>query len=201
MTQRISFTKERVIEAAFALTREGGWGAVTARTIATRLGSSTMPIYSSLSSMEEIEGEVRRRTESLMRDFQQRPYAKEQPLDIALGYVTFARDERNLFRFLYVDRPVTNTPAVSARRGPGARRKNGSGRSMLSIAEHVPQDPRILKSWIFTHGLASMLSSGVLDLPDKRIRSLLREAGGAFFASEARVKKGARNRKKEQRNG
>ena len=25
-------------------------------------------------------------------------------------------------------------------------------------------DPRILKSWIFTHGLASLVSSGVLDL-------------------------------------
>ena len=48
------------------------------------------------------------------------------------------------------------------------------------------QDPRILKSWLFTHGLASMISSGVLDLPDEEIRDLLMEAGGAFFMFEER---------------
>jgi hypothetical protein len=46
------------------------------------------------------------------------------------------------------------------------------------------QDPRILKSWIFAHGLASLISSGVLDLSDERIKSLLLEAGGAIFMYE-----------------
>jgi AcrR family transcriptional regulator len=191
MTQRVSFTQEMIVEAAFALTREEGWHGLTARAIARKLGSSTMPIYSSLTSMRKIEAAVRKRAESLMRDFQGRVFANEQPLDIALGYVRFARDERNLFRFLYVDRPL---PDARKGRGRGSSRALGkvrSGKTVVPIADQVPvamQDPRILKSWIFTHGLASMLSSGVLDLPDKRIQSLLREAGGAFFAAEKKKK-------------
>jgi hypothetical protein len=146
--------------------------------------------------MEEIEAAVRKKAELLMRDYQQRAYTNEQPLDVALGYVTFARDERNLFRFLYVDRPLPDTRKVPRGRAARSLGKVRSGGSVVDIADQVPvamQDPRILKSWIFTHGLASMLSSGVLDLPESRIRTLLTEAGGAFFSAE--------NTKKEEKNG
>jgi AcrR family transcriptional regulator len=195
MTQRVSFTKEMIVEAAFMLTRAHGWHGVTARNIAKKLGSSTMPIYSSLKSMDEIEAAVRKKAELLMRDYQTRAYTNEQPLDVALGYVSFARDERNLFRFLYVDKPLPDA-RKARRRASHSLGKVRSGGTVVDIADQVPvamQDPRILKSWIFTHGLASMLSSGVLDLPESRIRSLLAEAGGAFF--------GAENTKKEEKNG
>jgi hypothetical protein len=42
----------------------------------------------------------------------------------------------------------------------------------------------VLKSWIFTHGLASMISSGMLDLEEEKMKSLLLEAGGAFYLWE-----------------
>jgi AcrR family transcriptional regulator len=181
MTQKISFTREAVIEAAFSLAREKGWGSVTARSIAKKLGSSTMPLYSSLKSMEEIEGEVRARAEALLLDFQRRVYTGDVPLDQAVGYVTFARDERSLFRFLYVERPA---PAGrGARETRGAYEKLTTEKKPVSLADQVPvamSDPRILKSWIFTHGLASLLSSGVLELPDDKIKSLLLESGAAF---------------------
>jgi AcrR family transcriptional regulator len=196
MTQRVSFTKEMIVEAAFTLTRAQGWHGVTARSIAKKLGSSTMPIYSSLKSMVEIEAAVRKKAELLMRDYQQRAYANEQPLDVALGYVSFARDERNLFRFLYVDRPLSDARRAPRRRAAYSLGKVRSGGSVIDIADQVPvamQDPRVLKSWIFAHGLASMLSSGVLDLTESRIQSLLKEAGGAFFTAE--------KKKKEERNG
>ncbi len=195
MTQRVSFTQEMIVEAAFALTREEGWNSVTARRIAGRLGSSTMPIYSRLTSMREIEAAVRKRAEALMREFQGRVYANEQPLDIAVGYVSFARGEPNLFRFLYVERPRPDARRVRRRRAAYPLGKVRSGRTVVPVSDQVPvsmQDARILKSWIFTHGLASMISSGVLDLPDERIRSLLSEAGGAFFRKE-RKKKGERS--------
>ncbi len=44
MTARIAVDRDRIIEAALDLIREGGWEAVSARSIAARLGSSTMPI-------------------------------------------------------------------------------------------------------------------------------------------------------------
>lgn len=139
MTQRISFTQKMIVEAAFALTREEGWGGVTARSIARKLGSSTMPIYSSLKSMREIEAAVRVRAESLMREFQGRVYTNEQPLDIALGYVSFARDERNLFRFLYVDRPLPGRAQSPPARGGTAA---GEGEIRGNRGAHYRSGPR-----------------------------------------------------------
>ena len=191
MTQKISFSKEAIIEAAFTLAREKGWSSVTARNIAKKLGSSTMPIYSSMKSMDEIEGEVRVRAEALLLDFQRRTYTGDVPLDQAVGYVTFARDERSLFRFLYVDRPVPAGRQERVREVEGAYEKLTTERKPVSLADQVPvamSDPRILKSWIFTHGLASLVSGGVLDLPDEKIQGLLLESGAAFFSWEERRK-------------
>jgi AcrR family transcriptional regulator len=184
MTQKISFTKEMIVEVAFSLTRELGWSAVTARSIAKKLGSSTMPIYSSMRSMEEIEQEVRKKGEKLMFDYQKRSFTDNPMLNMAIGYVTFARDEQKLFRFLFVDRPVAvSRQDVEPEPGepePGYAPLNG----VVTLADQAPtamKNPLVLKNWIFTHGLASMISAGVLDLADERIRSLLEEAGGAFY--------------------
>ena len=177
MTQRTTFTREMIIEAAFSLTRKEGWGGVTARTIAQRLGSSTMPLYSSLKSMEEIEKEVRKKAEELMHDYQRRPFAEERLLSSAVGYVVFARDEPNLFRFLYVDRPVTQPP-----QGEGADvAAVGGVVDLADQARTALRDPAVLKSWAFTHGLASLISSKVIDLPTERIAALLAESGTAFY--------------------
>jgi AcrR family transcriptional regulator len=195
MTQRVQFTREMIVEAAFALTREAGWGAVTARNIARRLGSSTMPLYSSLRSMEDVEREVRRKAEELMLAYQQKRYTDDLPLNMAEGYVRFAKEEPQLFRFLYLDRPLRQTPGTREHEVAGVYERISAGTTPIPLAEQASvalEDPRILKSWIFTHGLASLISSGVLDLPVERIRSILTEAGGAFFLFEEQFKRGTR---------
>jgi AcrR family transcriptional regulator len=192
VTQKVFFTSEAIVQAAFALTRERGWAAVSARSIAKKLGSSTMPIYSTMKSMEEIERLVRARAESVLSDCQRRPYTDNPVQNLAIGYVAFARDEKNLFRFLYVDRPVAAT-LENDREGAG---QASEAQASAEVAAHLPeglrmslQDQRVLKSWIFTHGLASLVGNGVLDLPDEKIRDLLLEAGGAFFLYENQIKR------------
>ena len=197
MTQRATFTKEMIVEAAFFLTREKGWGEVTARTIAQRLGSSTMPLYSTLKSMEEIEKEVRKKAEELMHDYQRRPFTEEKLMNSAVGYVVFARDEPNLFRFLYVDRPLTQLPQESRQKANGPAADVDSVGGVVDLASQAAtalRDPAILKSWAFTHGLASLISGKVIDLPTERIASLLLEAGGAFYLfAEMQKKEGGKN--------
>ena len=188
MTQKAVFTREMIVEAAFQLTREVGWQEVRARTIAQKLGSSTMPLYSSLKSMEEIEREVRAKAEACMQEYQRRTYTGETLLNAAVGYIVFARDERNLFRFLYVDRPVP--PRAAAPGEPTADVLEVGG--VVDLAEQsavAMKDPLVLKSWAFTHGLASLISSGVLALPDQIIIQLLSEVGAAIYT----FGKGAKN--------
>jgi AcrR family transcriptional regulator len=183
MTQRTTFTKEKIVDAAYQRTREAGWQGVTARSIAVKLGSSTMPLYSSLKSMADIETEVRARAEASLHEYQGRRLVSEPLLSSALGYVAFARDEKNLFRFLYVDRPLAaNRPGTRGRAVDAV--KAGGIVAIADQAAVAMKDPRILKSWAFTHGLASLISSGVLDLPDETIARLLQEVGAVIYGSE-----------------
>jgi AcrR family transcriptional regulator len=185
--QKATFTKEMILSAAFELTREEGWASVTARNIARKLQCSTMPLYSSLKSMEAIAGEVRKRAESRMQDYQRRSYSADRLVDAAVGYVVFARDEKHLFRFLYVDQPL-----VAARSSPeggvsGHAKDAVALGGVVDLADQAAtamQDPRILKSWAFSHGLASLIASGVIDLPDDRIAALLSEMGAAIYGQE-----------------
>jgi len=186
VTQKVSFSRDAIVEAAVELTRENGWASVTARSIATRIGSSTMPIYSTTSSMREIEIEVRRAAEAKLLQYQRRVFTGDLAGDKAIGYVVFAREEKNLFRFLYVDRPTSGTP-VSEADESGATNTTFEA---LTATDALPtlakqaavalHDPRILKSWIFTHGLAMLIGSGVIALSDERIAELLQEAGTAL---------------------
>ncbi len=180
MTKRAMFTREKIIEAAYQLTREAGWQGVSARSIAVKMGSSTMPLYSSLKSMGDIENEVRVRAEACLLEYQARRWSPDPLLSSALGYVAFARDEKNLFRFLYVDRPLAADRPRAEERSVDVARTGG----IVNVADQAAvamKDPRILKSWAFTHGLASLISGGVLDLPDEAIARLLLEMGSAIY--------------------
>ncbi len=119
-----------------------------------------------------------------MLHYQRKHYTDDAALNAAVGYVSFAKEEPNLFRFLFVDRPVRMRRADIKRSSAISSKDVFSGTSIPHLADQVPtamRDPRILKCWIFIHGLASMIGTGVLELTERRIKSLLIEAGGALF--------------------
>ena len=59
MSQPGVYSWEQIIDAAPELIHEAGWSKVPTRSLAKKLGSSTMPIYSHVRSVEELEKEVR----------------------------------------------------------------------------------------------------------------------------------------------
>jgi AcrR family transcriptional regulator len=185
VTQKVSFTKEMVVDAAFELTREIGWESVTARNIARKLGSSTMPIYSTVKSIEEIEMEVMEKALALMVEYQKKPFTPDPMINLAVGYVVFARDEHNLFAFLYrAERPVPDGSFNADARRDFFNRSFSGVPGVGEALKEIPADSMdslMLKSWIFTHGLAVMTNSGILDLPDGKIAELVTDAGGAFY--------------------
>jgi AcrR family transcriptional regulator len=190
MTQRVTFTKEKIVEAAFDLTREKGWEFVTARTLAKKLGSSTMPLYSSLKSMEEIQKAVRGRAEQLMFTAQQRAFTDNPKLNAAIGYVAFAREEAHLFTFLYdhpgapLRLPGSAEPVHTKVEDPTDEAFNLREQPAAAL-----QDPFVLKNWVFVHGLASLIANKVIELSEQRISSLIQEAAAGFYFYQNYMKK------------
>lgn len=74
-------TKEMVVDAAFALAREGGMEQVLVKNLADRLGCSVQPVYSYCRNMEGLRREVEARAMEFVRE-----------------YVAARVDEQDLFR-------------------------------------------------------------------------------------------------------
>ena len=56
MPPKARFSKEEIVSMALQITREHGIGAVTARELGARLGSSARPIFTVFQNMEEVNG-------------------------------------------------------------------------------------------------------------------------------------------------
>ena len=185
MKQPSVYSYSQIIDAAFELVREQGWSGVSTRAIAKKLGSSTMPIYSHVKSVEELEKELLTRARSLLKDFQQRPYTEFALLNLAFGYVAFARDEKYLFRFLYLERPnKVDLEDVSGMKESFFAEFGGeseAGKALLDL-QASGQEALVQYTWIFTHGLAILVSSGTFGpSSDEVILRYLKNAGEAFY--------------------
>lgn len=104
MPPKIKYTKDDVVDAAFEVIRGCGLNCLSARRIAKKLGSSTAPVYASFETMAELEMEVVKRIEALLLEYSARPYTDRVFLNLGIGMAVFARDERQLYRALFLER-------------------------------------------------------------------------------------------------
>jgi AcrR family transcriptional regulator len=100
MPPKAMITKETIRDAAFQMVREQGLDVLTARSIAQRMMCSTQPIYRAYGSMEELKDHVYSRAVhfalSSMQQYQND--ANASAMNLAIGCLIFAQDEKQLFR-------------------------------------------------------------------------------------------------------
>ena len=104
--RRIS--RDAIVDAAVEVLREGGFSAVNARSVAKKLGCSTQPIYSSFQNMDELKAALRARAIALHTQRVQDSLRAHEGNDTryssyGMGFVKFAAEEKQLFRWLYLD--------------------------------------------------------------------------------------------------
>lgn len=104
MPPRPKFTKEEVLAAALKIVRERGESALTARNLGAELGSSTRPLFTLFSGMDQIKQElVEGPATDLLFDSCQniRDYTPAFK-KFGMMLVEFAENEPNLFEFLFI---------------------------------------------------------------------------------------------------
>lgn len=99
-------TREMILEAGINVVRDAGFGAINARSIALKAHISTQPIYQEFSNMMELKREIRdeiyKLTEERIQEYSSLG-AEYEYMAYGLGFVKFAREERQLFRYMYLD--------------------------------------------------------------------------------------------------
>lgn len=96
-------SREAIINAAIDVLREGGAMAINARSIAKKLECSTQPIYQSFQNMDDLKEAMTQQAIALHTQYVRNNNSDTQYSCYGMGFVEFAKKEKYLFRWLYLD--------------------------------------------------------------------------------------------------
>ncbi|AFG36796.1 transcriptional regulator [Spirochaeta africana DSM 8902] len=98
-----SITEQDIILTAFHMIRTMGTRSVTARKIALEIGCSTMPLYSTVGSMQDLNIRVMEIGYILLEQLRQRIHSGCPLLDLQLAMYQLAEHEPHLWRLMFLN--------------------------------------------------------------------------------------------------
>ena len=175
MAPKAKITGEMIREAAFAIVKEEGHENLNARTIAKRLGCSTQPILYYFKTMDEIKQEVYH-----MADEYHSAYIMPDPdkaedvfFLIAMNYIRFGSEEKNLFRFLF-------QANLFAGKSMSVLGDTSDDSPLLQLASsYLHCSVQEAQEYFLTvlaavHGYASLLADNALEYDEKQVEKTIR---------------------------
>ena len=180
MPPRVKITEEQILDAVFTLTRTKGFEVVNARSIAKELGCSTHPIFRIFKNMGELKVEFMLYVEKYYTDFiTSNVIEGDSFLSIGLAYVDFASKERNLFKMLFMSENFETNDFMSLIENEENQPIVSAIQEMVGVNEQKAKEI-FINTWLYTHGIASMVATNNLSLTESRVEELLRSTFAAF---------------------
>ncbi len=190
MPPKAVLTKEIIVDAAFELVREHGFDALTARSIAQTLGCSTQPIYSVYGNMSEIKKDVYSKvvTFALASFESYKDERNTSALNLAIGSLHFAKNEKRLFQTVYLSGYKKYDLAKDAFIGEEMYLTHLRSRGRLSIVEEDKRKRIMLALSIYVIGLGTMINTGTLDLDINKATCMIQDMYEAMLLKEGITK-------------
>ncbi|MGN1146777.1 MAG: TetR/AcrR family transcriptional regulator, partial [Lachnospiraceae bacterium] len=170
-----SITMQDILETAFTMTREEGFANVTARKVAAKAGCSTQPIFRVYRNMDELWQAVYEKAVAFFQDYYDLyPRTATAPFaNLGMAYIAFAREEKHLFRLLFLSDIPEKKSLYEILNGE-------KGNVLFEINKAAAcdcKDPQgmFMRMWLFIHGAACMSLTGDYDLSDLETRQLLEQ--------------------------
>lgn len=175
MPPKQKFTRREVISAGLEIIRRQGMSGLTARALAQELGCSVKPVFGLFQNMEEVQREVLAAANALyqkclqeeMENSSHPPYKAS-----GMGYIRFAREEKELFKLLFM-RDRTGEEISESRR------------EILPLLRLIQQNLGLdeeqacllhMEMWLFVHGIATMIATAYLDWDMDFVSGVLTDA-------------------------
>lgn len=193
MPMKPKFTKEEITDVAYDIVRKEGIDQLTARLLGKRLGSSSCPIFTVFSGMDEVISAVK---EKVFNEYNAKIYEafKYTPAfkQVGINMITYAKEEPNLFKLLFIqdiDEFQTIEQIIDT-----------LGDAKDKCIEVIMQDYDLEKddayslfehTWIYTYGLACLCATKRCNFSIAQLVDML---GKVFISLLISVKKGMYNK-------
>lgn len=193
MPPKPKFTREEVASVAFAMIKEGGVSALTARDLGARMGTSARPIFTLFKNMEDVKQAARalavKEFMVYLSDYQEYTPAFKR---IGMMIVSYGIHEPELFKLLFLQehpRGVSFTESL--------KDLNGMDETCVQLVmrdyDLTEGEARLLFEQMWTHalGLGTMCAMGVCGFTEEEIG---RRQGVMFASLLMLIKSGKQDR-------
>ena len=171
MPPKPKHSKDEIIDTAVNIIRSDSITAITAQEIAKRLGTSTRPMFTYFSTVDELRTAAYRRAAQIYDSYVERGLQMMPPYKgYAMEHVKFAAEEPNLFRLLFMHSD-----------------ENFGGYTFPDFGGHLDMIRNIImehfhlskeqSDWLHltlsyhAHGMASLCACGVMKYDEEKIAS------------------------------
>lgn len=181
---RARITKDMIVDAAFEIARSEGMENINARTVSQRLGCSTQPVLYHFATIRDIKQAAYEKLDRFHTEYLMRAEEDEADplLGIGLRYVRFAREEPNLFRFLFQSGFVAEKSLLEMVDSDALTPLLCAMREALSLSAEKTKEVFVTVA-LFAHGYASLLANNPLGDGEAHIAAhLTRAFRGAVLA-------------------
>lgn len=175
MPPKIKIAEADIINKAMDIIREKGSESLNARELAGRLGCSVHPIFRSFSSMDGLKEAVSKQAEEIYNE--QMIMAMEDKengfLAMGLAYINFARQEKNLFKLLFMSENFKESTMFDIVDG-----SDGDDEIIAMLSQNTGLSTSASRelfagSWLTTHGIAAMFATNTCRFSEEEIKRLL----------------------------
>lgn len=177
MPRKALYDKEAVVKAALDIIRDSGMGALTARSLAARLGCSVAPIFGIFSGMEEVQTAAIGKMKEIYSSYVAEGFKNQVPFKgVGTAYIRFAIEEPNFFRVLFMrDNGDFNMDNVLA--GVDENYEEIFNVIIQSYGLTYADSQRLyMHMWIYTHGIAVLCVTDTCAFTPDEIENMITEA-------------------------
>ena len=173
MAPKNKFTKKEMIEAAMQVVRDKGIDGLTAKTMADELGTSTQPVFTAFGSMDTVKQEVYAATVRVYDSYADAGLKEKIPFfGVGMQYIRFAREEPELYRFLF----LTRTQGQEYSEMKSMQHLQELVRPTLVNIYHITAEEADLyfrDLWFVVHSLSTLIVTGDCPYSDQEIGQIL----------------------------
>ena len=186
MARKATISREVILEAALKMLIRDGYSSVNVKTLAAEIGCSTQPIVWHFENMEGLrmalaEYAMMYAAKKAVSNYDDKIESFEY---LGRAYVKMAFKEPNLFRFLYLGENPMGKPYSLKDVGS---KKNKDMIAKISAQTGLGEEKVIRfvrNTIIYSHGIATMIATGVLKGTEKEIMRMINDAADAFIINE-----------------
>jgi len=187
MARKVTISKDIILDAALKMLIRDGYSSVNIKTLAEEIGCSTQPIVWHFENMDGLRKAlaVYASEYASSKSSSKKQNPAEVFEDMGGAYVRMAMKEPNLFRFLYLGESPLGKPYdlkdISKNK---ETEKMAAGIASITGISVEAAARCIRNTVIYSHGIATMIATGVYKAPEKKIMAMIKEASESFLLKE-----------------